>query len=196
MSFGKIQSISLFIGLAGCLAVSYGQGNKSRIKPDLSGTWIFDHDRSNVGKSKNAATTPEQIKITHSGPELKIRRIVFVNGQPEEREFVYFTDERGETNPTTAWITTNPGSQVGRPPETKSKTSWSGDKIVTRSIFRPRAGGAIIEFQIIVEWRLLSDGKTLTQTTRTIAKRDPMSNAIFVPGNGADFKAVYSLVSK
>jgi hypothetical protein len=196
MSFAEILRLSVVIGIAGCIAVGYGQANKSGTKPDLSGTWVFDRDRSNVGKSKNAATPPEQIKITYSDPELKIHRTVFINGQQEEKEFAYYTDGRGETNPATVWITANPDPKSPRPAETKSKTSWSGEKIVTRSIFRSLTGTAIIEFQIIEEWRLSSDGKTLTQTTRTIAQHDPMSNSIFIPGNGRDFRAVYNLVSK
>jgi hypothetical protein len=142
------------------------------------------------------SSPPEQITITLHDPELKIRKTVTVNGQKEERELTYFTDGRGETNPTTAWITANPGSESGRPPETKSKTSWSGEKVVTRSVFQTRAGSAIMEFEITVERRLSSDGKTLTETTHTNARPDPMSNSTFVAGRGTDFKAVYNLVSK
>jgi hypothetical protein len=179
-----------------CAVICFAQGTKTAIKPDLSGTWGFDRKRSNAGKSKDASKPPEQIKITHVDPELRIRRKVSVNDQIEERELVYYTDGRGETNPTTAYITTNPGSRSGRPPETNSQTSWRGDKIISKSIFGSPVGRAALEFEIIVEWRLSTDGKTLTQTTRTIAKPDPMSNSIFVAGGGRDFKSVYNLLSK
>ena len=189
------KSLAILILLVACAANVLAQANKSKPKPDLSGTWEFDRKRSNVGKS-NSSSPPEQITITHHDPELKIRKTVTVNGQKEERELTYYTDGRGETNPTTAWITANPGSESGRPPETKSKTSWSGDKIVTRSVFLPHTSAAIIEFEITMERRISSDGKTLTETTHTNAKPDPMSNSALVAGRGIDFKAVYNLVSK
>jgi hypothetical protein len=189
------KSLAILIVLATCAANGLAQANKSKPKPDLSGTWEFDRKRSNVGKS-NSASPPEQITITHHDPELKIRKTVTVNGLKEERELTYYTDGRGETNPTTAWLTANPGSDAGRPPETKSKTSWSGDKVVTRSVFLPHTSAAIIEFEITVERRISSDGKTLTETTHTQAKPDPMSNSVFVAGRGTDFKAVYNLISK
>jgi hypothetical protein len=186
---------AILILLAACAAHGLAQAHKSKPKPDFSGTWELDRKRSNVGKS-NSSTSPEQITITHHDPELKIRKTVTVNGQKQERELTYFTDGRGETNPTTAWITANPGSQTDRPAETKSKTSWSGERIVTRSVFLPHTGAAIMEFEITVELRISSDGKTLTETTHTNARTDPTSNSVFVAGRGVDFKAVYNLVSK
>ena len=180
-------SLAILIVLATCATNGLAQGNKSKPKPDFSGTWEFDRKRGNVGKS-NSASPPEQITITHQDPELKIRKTVTLTGQKEERELTYYTDGRGETNPTTAWITANLGSESGRPPETKSKTSWSGDRVVTRSIFRTSVGGALMQFEITVERRISSDGKTLTETTHT--------NSLFTPGPGFDFKAVYNLVSK
>ncbi len=181
--------------LAVWVAAGFAQGTKSKPKPDFSGTWELDRNRSNVGKS-NSSSPPEQLTIAYHDPELKIHKKVLVNGQFEERELTYYTDGRGETNPTTAWITVNPGSNADRPHETKSKTSWNGEKLVTRSVFLPRAGGAIMEFEITVERRISSDGKTLTETTHTNAKPDPMSNSVFVAGRGIDFKAVYNLISK
>lgn len=187
--------VTILILLAAVAVTGFAQANKSKPKPDFSGTWEFDRKRSNVGKS-NSASPPEQITITHHDPELKIRKTVTINGQKEERELTYYTDGRGETNPTTAWVTANPGSNAGRPPETTSKTSWSGEKIVTRSVFLPRTGSAIVEFEITVERRISSDGKTLTETTHTKARPEPMSSSVFVAGGGTDLKAVYNLVSK
>lgn len=193
MQFTK--SLAILILLATCAANGLAQANKSKPKPDFSGTWEFDRKRSNVGKS-NSSNPPEQITITHHDTELKIRKTVTVNGQKEERELTYFTDGRGETNPTTAWITANPGSQTDRPAETKSKTSWSGEKVVTRSRFRTSAGSALMEFEITIERRISPDGKTFTETTHSNAKTDPTSNSVFVAGRGIDFKAVYNLISK
>ena len=175
------------------VTVCFGQSSNPP-KPDLSGTWEFDGARSNFGKSRKGA--PEQIKITHHDPELIIRRKVSINGVPEERDLTYYTDGRGEKNPTTFWLTTNPGSDSFRPDESGSKTFWSKDKIVTRSISRTSAGAMIVEFDIIDELRLSSDGKTLTKTTRTIPRKDLTPNVGFVAGTRPDLTAVYKLISK
>ena len=188
-----MKVILLPIYLVALAAIAFGQST-SKVKPDLSGTWEFDAARSNVAKSKSSS--PEQIKITHHDPELIIRRKVIVNGLPEERDLSYYTDGRGERNPTTAWVTTNPGSYSIRPSAIESKTAWSKDKIVTRSVSRVSAGAAIVEFEIIDEWRLSSDGKTLIKTTRTVHKTNVTPNDAFVVGSGAEFKAVYKLISK
>jgi hypothetical protein len=164
-------------------------------KPDLSGTWELDRKRSNVGRS-HSADAPEQIKITYAEPELRIVRTTFAKGQRQEIQFAYYTDGRGETNPTTAWLTTNPGSTFDRPAETKSRTNWSGEKVLTRSRFQSEAGGVVLIFEITVEWRLSRDGKTLTQTTQTTALPTTMPNSTFMQGTGTDFKVVYNLISK
>lgn len=127
-----MKALLLPICLVVLAAICFGQSSNTG-KPDLSGTWEFDAARSNVAKSKSS---PEQIKITHHDPELIIRRKVIINGVPEERNQTYYTDGRGERNPTTAWVTTNPGSDSSRPAGTQSKTTWSKDKIVTRSVGR------------------------------------------------------------
>jgi hypothetical protein len=174
-------------------ATGFGQSSNTP-KPDLSGTWEFDDARSNVAKSKSSS--PEQIKITHHDPELIIRRKVNINGVRQERDLTYYTDGRGERNPTTTWVTTNPGSDSFKPSETASKTTWSKDKIVTRSFTRSNAGAAIMYFEIIDELRLSSDGKTLTKTTRFVPPKDMSPNVGFVAGTRTDLKTVYKLISK
>ena len=189
-----MRVILLLICLAAWVAVGFGQSNKTRTQPDLSGIWEFDAARSNVATSKKSS--PERIKITHHDPELTIRRQVSVNGVKEERDLTYYTDGRGETNPTTAWVTTNPGSESWRPRETKSKTTWSKTKVVTRSLSQTFGSAAVFEFEIVDQWGLSSDGKTLTKTTKTVPNRNLTGNAAFVIGNGAEFKEVYKLISK
>ena len=188
-----MRLILLLICLATCVAPCFSQSNQAT-KPDLSGIWEFDASHSNVVKSRK--TPPERIKITHHDPELIIHRTVSINGAQEERDLTYYTDGRGETNPTTAWVTTNPGSESYRPSKTKSKTAWSNNKVVTRSVVQTFGGGAVFEFEIVDEWRLSSNGKALTKTSKTIPNRNLTGNAAFVIGNGAEFKEVYKLISK
>src|SRR3954468_24538562 len=124
MRFRKIP-VALMLVL-GCVALCFGQGVKA--KPDLNGRWEFDRTRSNVGQSSSSTAPPEQIEINYADPELRIHRKFVVNGLPQEREQIYYTDGRGETNQTSVWVTANPGSNLDRPAETKSKTTWSGNK--------------------------------------------------------------------
>lgn len=189
-----MKALLVPVYLAICVACCFGQSSKT-VEPDFSGTWEFDAGRSNVGKSTKRS--PEQIKITHHDPELIIRRKVRINGVSEERDLTYYTDGRGERNPATFWVTTNPNSDSFRPSETTSKTTWRKDRIVTRSFSRSYvAGTAIVEFEVIDELRLSSDGKTLTRSTRTVPKRDLSPNPPVVVGSGAEFKTVYKLISK
>jgi hypothetical protein len=174
------------------LGLCLGQSPKTA-KPDLSGTWEFDAARSNF---KSKQKSPEQIKITHHEPELIIRRKVKINDVSQERDLTYYTDGRGETNPTPTWMTTNQGPDSNRPFETTSKTTWSKDKIVTRSVSGFHAGITIVELEIIDEFRLSPDGKTLTDTRRTVRRNNMTPNAAFVVESGADFKTAYKLISK
>src|SRR5215831_1861428 len=182
-------SLTLIL-MVGTVMVGLGQTAKPR--PDPTGTWEFDRVRRLVAKSHKSP--PEQIKITFVDPELKIRRQVPINGVLEERELTYYTDGRGETNPTTGWMTTDPDAQSIAPAVTKSKTGWSREKIVTQSSERSYLGGAIFDYETVQEWRLSSDGKTLTQTTRSVIKTPPINTPMF--GNATEFKAVYKLISK
>lgn len=132
----------------------------------------------------------------HHDPELTIRRKISIDGVQEERDLTYYTDGRGETNPTTVWVTTEPLSESMRPPETKSKTAWSKNRVVTRSVSQTFGGAAVFEFEIVDEWRLSLDGKTLTRTSKTVPSRNLTGNAAVVIGNGAEFKEVYKSISK
>lgn len=169
-----------------------GQSKPAKAKPDLTGTWLIDVKKSN---SVGLTSRPDlPIKISHQDPELRITLTSEANGQLGERQFVYFTDERGEENEATAMLTTNPGAPPRDPQKerTKSKTRWSGNKIVTRSLLQLQAGGRVVEFDLVEEWKLSSDGKTLTQTTRTVYLQS--SGGAFIPAMAPDKKRVYNRV--
>lgn len=187
-----VQVIASFaLGIA-CAFSIYGQDKKSAAKPDLSGTWAFDRSRSNVGKTSSA---DDALKILHHDPELKIIRTIILNGHPEQQELTYYTDGRGETNPATFWLSSSPDPKSPHPKETKSKTKWSGERVVTRTTLRLMAGIHVIEEDVVDEWQISTDGKTLTQTTRHIVPR-PSDGSIVVPANRPDDKRVYTLISK
>ncbi len=170
-----------------------GKGSKTQSKPDLSGTWVFNPSQSNVGRASSAKS---EIKISHHDPELKIVRTIEINGQALQRELTYYTDGRGETNPTTIWLSPSPDPKSSRPAETKSRTRWSGERLVIRSTLRLMVGIHVISEDLVDEWKLSADGKTLTQTTRHRMRPTSWDGAIFTPANRPDDKRVYTLVSK
>jgi hypothetical protein len=169
------------------------QNKPAKPKPDLTGTWLLDAKKSN---SVGVTSRPDlPIEISHQDPELRITLTSESKGQLVERPFVYFTDGRGEENQATAMLTTNPGV----PPRdlqkerTKSTTRWSGNKIVTRALLQLQAGGRVVEFELVDEWKLSSDRKTLTQTTRTVFLQSS-SSGTFIPAMAPDKKRVYNRV--
>jgi hypothetical protein len=185
--------VSLFLVLF-CIieASTQGQpGNKSASsKPDLSGIWILDLKKSS---STGMPTRPDvPIRISHHDPELRVIRTSESNGQTVEREFIYYTDGRGETNPATSLLTANPSGVKAsdlQNERTKSKTKWSGDKLVTRARLRMTVAGHMLEYELIDEWKLSADGKVLTQTSRTVFQQ---SDAAFISAIVPDTKKVYN----
>jgi len=131
------------------------------------------------------------LKISYHDPEFRIALSSEADGKIVERVLVYFTDGRGETNPAITGLTTNPSVKPDelKGQTTKSTTRWSRDKIVIRSILRLNAGGHIVEFEQIDEWKLSVDSKSLIQTTRTVPVTE---GPIFVMA--ADKKRVYNRV--
>ena len=164
------RSFSLgFLVLLAVATISSPLANsQSKKQPDFSGTWLLDQKKSN---DSGLTTRPDlPIRISHHEPEFRVTRPTEKGGQIVERELVYFTDGRGEENEATAMLTTNPSAPPRdlRKERTKSTTRWSGNKVVTRSILTVTAGGRIVQFEQIDEWKLSNDGKVLTQTTRVI----------------------------
>ena len=168
-----------------------GQSVKPQNKPDFSGTWLFDTKKSNTGALTTRPDLP--MKILHQDPEFKMVTSSEANNQIKEHEFIYFTDGRGEENEATSVITANPSAfkpEDLKNKVTKSKTKWSGGKIVTRSSYTVNVpGGTFVEFEQVDEWKLSTDGKILTQTSRVNLKS---SNTAFIPGNPPDKKRVFN----
>ena len=122
-------------------------------RPDLSGTWELDRPKSDFGlfRDRPVSKADSTLVVAHRDPELKITRTLRLNGQQETKEFTYYTDGRGETNPAT----------IGAG-EVKSKTKWDGDKVAARSKMTWRGGA---EMDVTQKWQVSPDGKTLTNTT-------------------------------
>jgi hypothetical protein len=174
------KSLRLFAITLACVlwvnAQEKGNPGNVQIKPDFSGSWLLDPARSNVGV---AAKAELPFKITHLEPKLTITRQYEVEGRIVERDFVYYTDGRGETNTTARLLTTNPSAPSGEDKQViESKSRWSGQTLVTRSALRSAAFHTG-DFDVFQEWKLSNDGKTLTQTSRFSIVRVSATQLLF-----------------
>ena len=185
------RAFSCFMFLVIVLAMAAPAAlSQPKTKPDFSGTWVLDQKKSN---DSGLTTRPDlPIKINHQEPEFRITRPSGSNGQIVEHSFVYFTDERGEENEATAVLTTNPSAIKTDDLKnriTKSKTKWSGNKIVTRTKLQLTVAGHFVEFEQVDEWKISADGKVLTQTSRVIFQN---SDTAFISAMAQDKKRVYN----
>jgi hypothetical protein len=162
----KRPLVFIFIVLTASLAA--GQDSKTgankKAKPDLSGTWQLDSYETSKGKSVKATDVVFMI-VKYQEPEIKF---IENNGRTDEQELIYYSDGRGEENPSGISV-----SSVSREPDPTqfseklaSKTKWDGDKLVSRGLLRRVVSGQIFRLEIVKEWKLSSDGKTLNETTR------------------------------
>ena len=156
-----MRPMLLSLCLAACVVGAAARDDKKKDekpRPDLSGTWELDRSKSDFGlfRDRPISKADSTLVIAHRDPELKITRTLRLNEQQETKEFTYYTDGRGETNPATLGAG-----------EVKSKTKWEGDKVAARArmSWPGRGGGAGVEMDVTQKWQVSSDGKTLTNTT-------------------------------
>lgn len=143
---------------------------------DLTGAWELDKSKSDFGPFADSPVVKADVKlaVAHAGPELKITRREARGGREQTTELVYYTDGRGELNPSTL-------GRVG----VKSTTRWDGNKIVAAStLTRKGPDGKPSTLETTDKWQLSGDGRVLTQTT-----------AVSYGGGTQTIKQVYRRVS-
>ncbi len=153
----------LFLFCAASVSAQTDKQNQAAEKPrpDFSGTWVRDNSKSNLGPFNGSPMARAELTlvIVQRDPELKVSRKLKLSDRELRRELVYYTDGRGETNP----------SSFSRA-EIKSKTRWDDDRIVAQSPHsRTTPAGGTINIDTTDRWELSSDGKTLTQTTTIVS---------------------------
>jgi hypothetical protein len=124
---------------------------------DLTGTWALDRGKSDFGPFADSPVVRAEVTLTvaHEGPELKISRRETHDGRERTTELSYYTDGRGELNPSTL-------GRVG----VKSTTKVDGRKVVaTSTLTRRGADGKPSTLETTDTWQLSADGRVLTQTT-------------------------------
>lgn len=124
------------------LALAFGLG-QIQAKPNFSGTWKVDVNKSDFGPMPAPDSQTE--KINHQDPDLKMN--VSESGQMGDLNFdlAYTTDGKECTN-----------SVAGN--EFKSTLTWDGDNLVidTKGSFNGN------DFTAKDRWTLSEDGKTMT----------------------------------
>ena len=146
-----VSLISLFLALAFC---ARAQPNKDKPKsepPDLSGLWLLDESRSNVGRGKDRISD-YSLSVVHREPEIRMTKKYMRGGRHFNEELIYYTDGRPELK----------GGRL----DSQSVTRWRSGKLVSRSTFAPNGLRTEPPLEIITteEWELSKDGKTLTRT--------------------------------
>jgi len=161
--------------LAACACLSVSAQVKS--KPDLRGVWVVDQSRTD--KTNNLLEDSEtSITIEQTEPDIKmVRRYAGTSVV-----FQYFTDGREVTRK-------DPFGEV-----VKSKTKWDGDKLVSRIVTRRIIVGRSVDMDIVEEWKLSKDGKTLTKKIVIIFPKNAPDkvNAVPVAQPTEEFKKVYN----
>jgi hypothetical protein len=113
-------------------------------KPDFSGDWKMDADKSAFGPMP--PPTSMTCKIDHKDPDLSIVQSQSGAQGDQTMTFKYSTDGKETTN-----------SLMGN--EVKSKAAWEGKTLVVNSSLD--AGGAAVK--LVSKYSLSDDAKTLTQ---------------------------------
>lgn len=188
----RLRAMFVLVVVSAFIFLVRAPTTKSQNKPDLSGTWLL-----NVKKSEGSGLTSRPdvpIRISHHDPEFRLTLTTESSGKTVTRDLVYHTDGRGEINPATSFLTTNPQAvktaDVAKQ-MTTSTTRWNGNKIVTRARLRLAVAARMIEYELIDEWKLSADGKVLIQTSRIVFQQ---SDATFIPAIVPDKKRVYNRI--
>lgn len=163
------KKLALCLWLSVCAAMCAAQESKksARARPDLSGVWTLDKSRSDFGPFRDSPVAQADVTwaVAHNEPELKITRRATREGREEVQEFAYYSDGRGELNPSTV-------GRVG----VKTKTKWDGDKLTAIStLTRKTSGGGQLNIDTSERWQLSKDGKTLTYV---ISVSSPMGTQV------------------
>lgn len=139
----KTIFLALLICLCATLCLAQRKKSNEQTRPNLSGTWILSPSESKVPGFNIALANDSVTEIIYREPELRIiTKAKEDKGDTSISELVYYTDNRGETNPSGAKTDT-------------SKTKWEGRKLVSK--FKDEGKKT--------EWELSPDGNKLTRTT-------------------------------
>jgi hypothetical protein len=139
-----LACLVLFALAAACLGQN-GRKQEPQPRPDLTGTWVLDKSKSDRVKQFDST-----LIIVHRDPELKITQTDVRKAERVTKDYVFYTDERGESNP-----------MYYGTAKFDSDTKWEGGTIVAYTCVR-RYTGAKCHGADSQRWQISADGQTLT----------------------------------
>jgi hypothetical protein len=159
--------VTICFWLLAFAAMCFAQEGKTH--PDFSGSWVLDASKSELGRGGGGggqgSSATGTLTVTMKDAEFKLSRKMKFGEQERATDLLYYTDERGETNPGTF------GSEI------KSKTKWEGSKIVSKAtVSRTMPSGDTVNIDLQETWEMSDDGKVFTDT---IVANTPMGTRTF-----------------
>ena len=158
-----MKKIIVGLLLLWCAVIGFAQSNQTKpakqSRPDLSGTWELNRAKSDLRDDERYALSLNETGLTilQHDPEFKLTRRFHSGNSDSERPSLFYTDGRGEKNADTT-----------DQDAVKSDTRWDGKKLISRYALRRAVAwshGTVDVVDVIDEWKLSDDGKTLTLTT-------------------------------
>lgn len=180
--------------VAACLAFLFAGGPcfgqdarklpAAQSRADFTGTWVQKDARKNSSWEVTLA-------ITHHEPEIRITRNFKEKGRERIDEVVYYSDGRGETNPTSLRSFPNKTHDE----KVKSETSWIGNKLVIKYTVRWNVSSDILYVDVVEMWELAPDRNTLIHTVENRKISSALHKRIVTTGVMEPSKAFYRRVS-
>jgi cbb3-type cytochrome oxidase subunit 3 len=172
-----------------CHAYNYQTKNNRHNVPDLSGTWELDKSRSRLSKDNPVLRGGTiTLTITHNEPQIGILQKINADGKEKTKEFLYYTDGRGEVNPANylylSLYNGKENSSSTSPRKIESRSQWKGANLKTKYNIPIQIPGwrRMTKLEVEEEWTLSSDSKTLTHTTSFKGLRDGALQMQVEPG--------------
>jgi hypothetical protein len=137
-----LTSVCVFVAVAGSAMAD---------KPNFSGDWTLNADKSNLGPMPPPASMTR--KIDHTDPALSMTQATTGGPQGDQTVTIKCTTDGKETTT----------EMMGAP--AKTTASWEGDNLVI-TLKLDLAG---TEVKLIEKWGLSDSGKTLTDNTHIVA---------------------------
>ena len=152
----KISGILFLIALLSICAFPQekSKDDKSQEKPNFSGTWVIDKEKSYSSSEERKNVSHYTLVIAHSGEQIKIFRNYIIKNNKSSYTDILYTDKRKERNVDSTGMTMQG--------DIESKTSWKKQTIVRHFIYDTSQMPA---YTISDEkYSLSKDGKILTIT--------------------------------
>jgi hypothetical protein len=152
----SILGLWLLMSVTLCLAQDDKTKSGAKPRPDLSGNWTLDRSKSDFGRFEGSAIAKADVMmtITWTDPEFRVMRKMNLKGEDHSGDWLFYTDGRGETNP----------ALLGGTKDLKTKTKWSGSKLVSKASYSRSYTGEDTNVDIEEKWELSTDGKMLTNS--------------------------------